>query len=69
MIEMPDHIKGQHSARSEDEQFCLCGKNYNSFWHQNKENSSFIALGREEGFLVGSQQQYINGSTLPLKSK
>ena len=64
---MPDHIKGQHSARSEDEQFCLCGKNYNSFWHQNKENSSFIALGSEDFLVV--LQQYFKDSTLHLKSK
>ena len=52
IIEMPDHIKGQHVLKMNNFAF-LCGKNYNSFWHQNKENSSFIALDREEDFLVG----------------
>ena len=66
---MPDHIKGQNSAHSEDEQFCLCGKNYNSFWHQNKENSSFIALDRGEDFLVALVYNNIDESTLHLKSK
>ena len=67
IIEMPDHIKGQHVLKMNNFAF-LCGKNYNSFWHQNKENSSFIALDRGEDFLVGLQKFY-NHPILPLKSK